>query len=384
MTAINVVFFSSDNSRASGAFLCMVDLCERLNKTGEDRALVVLPCPGDGEGLLKQKNISFVYLKTFNWIKSAYYLSPVQKLKITAKRILNRIRVISARKILKKFNADIVHINTTYTYVGALAAKSLNLPVVWHIREVVADHVDRCFWKSGMVKKVMGRSDVLIAISGYVRARFRDFVPGPDMKVIYDGVDTDGFYNPEKEILDDDQINFLCLGGLYKHKMVDQVIGYMKYIRDRGVYNVKLKIAGRGGEEERLQKLCRDLNAGDYVEFCDFTDKPEDMYRQADIFVINSCCEAFGRVTAEAMLSGDLVMGSDSGATPEITDHDRYGVIYRQGDSEDFYNKLSDITEHREIYKDRAQNGREHAREIFTADRNFSQVYRVYRQVADR
>lgn len=384
MTAINVVFFSSDNSLASGAFLCLADICERLNRGGEDRALVVLPCHGDGESLLKQKNISFVYLKTFNWIRPAYHLSPAGRLKISVKRILNRIRIISARRILREFHADIVHMNTTYTYVGALAAESLDIPVIWHIREVVADHVDRCFWRPGLVKNVMGRADVLIAISDYVWRRFRDFIPEPDMRVIYDGVDTERFYNPDKGILDDDQISILCLGGLYKHKMVDQVIRYMKYIHDQGINNVKLKIAGRGGEEDSLHRLCRDLDAGAYVEFCHFTDTPEDMYRQADIFVINSCFEPFGRVTVEAMLSGDLVMGSDNGATPEITEGDRYGVIYRQGDSVDFYNRLMDVVNHRDVYKERARLGREHAREVFTADSNFDQVYRVYRQVSDR
>ena len=36
---------------------------------------------------------------------------------------------------------------------------------------------------------------------------------------------------------------------------------------------------------------------------------------QADVSVVTSRCEAFGRVTVEAMLTGNLVLGADSAGT---------------------------------------------------------------------
>lgn len=49
--------------------------------------------------------------------------------------------------LMRSRDIDIVHINTSWTYVGALAAKKAKIPFIWHIREFLEEDQDRRIWK---------------------------------------------------------------------------------------------------------------------------------------------------------------------------------------------------------------------------------------------
>jgi glycosyltransferase involved in cell wall biosynthesis len=48
---------------------------------------------------------------------------------------------------------------------------------------------------------------------------------------------------------------------------------------------------------------------------------------------VTSRCEAFGRVTVEAMRAGVPVIGTDAGGTPELVADGATGLLYRPGDA---------------------------------------------------
>jgi glycosyltransferase involved in cell wall biosynthesis len=82
-----------------------------------------------------------------------------------------------------------------------------------------------------------------------------------------------------------------------------------------------LLIGGRGPERRSLEYLARSLNLGDAVRFLDFIPecKLPKYYQAADLFVLPSIeLEGFGLVTLEALSSGLPVVGTPTGATPEI------------------------------------------------------------------
>jgi glycosyltransferase involved in cell wall biosynthesis len=82
-----------------------------------------------------------------------------------------------------------------------------------------------------------------------------------------------------------------------------------------------LLIGGRGPERQSLEELTRSLNLGDAVRFLDFIPERRlpKYYQAADLFVLPSLeLEGFGLVTLEALSSGLPVVGTPTGATPEI------------------------------------------------------------------
>jgi glycosyltransferase involved in cell wall biosynthesis len=56
-----------------------------------------------------------------------------------------------------------------------------------------------------------------------------------------------------------------------------------------------------------------------------------------------SRCEAFGRVTVEAMKLGLAVVGSNTGGTLDIVQHDVNGLLYEAGDVQDLARKIAEI-----------------------------------------
>ncbi len=116
------------------------------------------------------------------------------------------------------------------------------------------------------------------------------------------------------------------------------------------------------------------------VHFLGFrTDLPE-IYKNSDIAIVSSKAEAFGRVTVEAMMGGTLVVGADTAGTKEIIG-ERYGVLYKQGDSHDLAEKLKFILANKEKYCDVAKCGQKYALHTFTAKKNAENVLKIYSQL---
>ena len=130
------------------------------------------------------------------------------------------------------------------------------------------------------------------------------------------------------------------LGRLEREKGVDVLLNAVS--RLDGTWS--LVIIGNGSEREKLLRLAEDLHIDHRVRFLPgipHGDVP--MYLGAvDILVLPSIAtptwkEQFGRVLAEAMAAGAVVVGSDSGAIPEVVGD--AGMIFPEGDSP----RLSDV-----------------------------------------
>jgi glycosyltransferase involved in cell wall biosynthesis len=80
-----------------------------------------------------------------------------------------------------------------------------------------------------------------------------------------------------------------------------------------------------------------------HVEILPFTKEPLQLIRSCHVLLMCSQCEAFGRVTVEAMKLGLVVVGSNTGGTLDIVQHDVNGLLYESGNVEDLAQKLADV-----------------------------------------
>lgn len=89
-----------------------------------------------------------------------------------------------------------------------------------------------------------------------------------------------------------------------------------------------LRIVGEGPLRHKLEDLVHGLGLGDRVQLPGVIADIGAEYRAADMFVISSRYEAFGLVTAEAMLHGLPVLGfADCPGTNELIEHRRTGLL---------------------------------------------------------
>ncbi len=162
----------------------------------------------------------------------------------------------------------------------------------------------------------------------------------------------------------------LYAGRLLELKGIDDLIdAFMIVARERPAADLRLLIVGQGDWEEPLRKRVEANGGGAAIEFraaVPLEHMPLIM-AAADIFVLPSreeWKEQFGRVNAEAMLTGTTIIGSTSGAIPEVIEDG--GFIFRAGDVNDLACTLRRVLDDEAEVDRRRRRGREIALERYS------------------
>lgn len=386
---MKIALIASDNNATSGAFLSMTNLALQLNQLGVETIIVIPPDgpfvgPGDGEAILKEKGLRYYVVPSISWVVPGWYPSSMLVSLGQVKHILkNKVYARELTKILKAEHVDLVHINTSYSCFGAFAAKRAGIPYVWHIREFLEEDQGNRFYFPRYSHRLMSCASLVIAISNSIYEKYSKVITKEKIKVIYNGIDTGQFYMPGRHIFKDSRITLCYVGGLSELKGTDDLIEACRLLNARGYKDsYRLLIAGRGNEayEAQLRDRINQYEL-DNIEMLGFrTDVPQVM-EQADVSIVTSRCEAFGRVTVEAMLTGNLVLGADSAGTKELLQDGKLGVLYECGNPESIKEQVIFIIENRDSLTDKADVARTYMREHMSARKNAENIYREYRRI---
>lgn len=375
----NILMVASDNNLDSGAFRSMVHLCELLNASREYKIIVVLPKKGNGVSLLKEKNIEYVVIRSYSWVvnikeKDKAYV----KVLMSIKQLLNYIAVFRICHIISSRRIDIIHINTIWSYVGAKAALCSKKKLVWHIREAVELQQNKCLYHDGYYS-LINRADRIICISDFIKDYYSSKIDLKKVCVIYNGIDINSFYISNREILLGDTINILNIGHMNSNKRQEDVILSAKRLLDDGIHNFHISFVGTGKKEGMLKEICRDLGVDQIITFFGVQKDILEYYKKNDVLIVSGDYEAFGRTTIEGMMAGCFVIGSNTGATPNLLDNGKYGFMYDPSDDMDLYRKIkllwdSNVSEIKGI----AKMGQEYATSYYSAEANANEVSKIY------
>ena len=202
-------------------------------------------------------------------------------------------------------------------------------------------------WKDRLnhftLKTAISRSDLLIAVSGFVKSTYlEEFKCDPDkMKVIYNGIRLNQQFGPtDKTVKEDEPVRLLYIGRLVEVKGVRLLLHAMKKLVDEGE-NIELELLGDGPQREEYEQLTQKLGLWDRVHFRGYLLEKESYYRSTHIFVYPSIWqEAFGISIVEAMAHGMLCVASRSGGIPEIIKHEVDGLLFETGNETELVEML--------------------------------------------
>ncbi len=380
---MNILFIATYEGM-SGASYSLLGMIEELCQMGVEPCVVLLK-NGKMQAELKERGIPFCTVRGYPWVVASSKRKKLkERLFWTLKRLYNAKAENDICKIIKEKNIDIVHINAFTASVGFIAAKKMQVPIVWHIREFVEEDLGKLFWNKKKALKRLEQADRVIAISESVGNKYRRLAPDAKIQVIYNGIPTDKYNDGRRTpAFSEVSISAILAGRIDPGKGHEEVIEALSEIGADNLSNFQLNIAGISQSkefEEKIRKLVSDSGLEKNVHFLGFrTDLPE-IYKNSDIAIVSSKAEAFGRVTVEAMMGGTLVVGADTAGTKEIIG-ERYGVLYKQGDSHDLAEKLKFILANKEKYCDVAKCGQKYALHTFTAKRNAENVLKIYSQL---
>lgn len=376
MKKICIVFHSPD--RFNGATRSLLDLIETWVKSNRLNIICILPRNGTAVELLHSWGIK-TYL--FNYHDVRYYSTTPLKEKLirnTARRFRMfkefAVDVRRARKQLLSENIDVIYSNTGAIFFGAWLSELLNVPHVWHIREM-GEEDQNAHMLCGMnyFIKLLNKSKLIIAISECVKNKYSKYV-GKNTKIIrmYNDVSAANVDYSKRSL--HCPMKLLIVGSIIEGKGHEQVIRSIRVLIDKSI-PVELFVAGKasGDYYNKMLSLVEQLQIQKYVHFLGHVANMKELKREMNVEVVASKCEAFGRITVEAMLSGLPLVGANTGCTKELISDNVNGLLYRWGDVDDLSQKIEYVFNNYNSVNELAKVAFEYAKQ-FTQGNTANQI----------
>lgn len=380
---MKILLASTSSDISSGAVRCLLELSMSLIKRNIN-VLVTIPRHGNIEDELKKRKIPYRYVHEYH----SWYTSEKHKgNNFFLKRILNYKAFIQMRYLLVKEEIDIVHENALTAYVAAWAAESLNIPVVWHIREFMEEDLKISFYNQKYSINKIDKSSQIVSISRSVADKWNKVFSTP-MTVIYDGIPISDYFVENKN-KDQNIVNIIIYGRIATPK------GQLFFFQ--GMYKVLKKLhksskiniywAGSIEDNEYYDLIISFINKSDLnnnVEYLGEISNVKEVLKNMDVVAVCSKQEGFGRVTVESMLAECVVLGADTGATREIIRDGENGFLYKQGDIDDFVDKMTYIIENIRSIRLLGKRAKCEAVSKYSIDKNVEKIIEVYNNLLQK
>ena len=127
-----------------------------------------------------------------------------------------------------------------------------------------------------------------------------------------------------------------------------------------------------------LQKLVADVGVADKIHWLGYRADPKSLLQASDIFLLASTGEAFGLVLTEAMACGVPVVGSRSGAIPEIVEDGITGLLATPRDAVSFADAIEKLARDERLRKAMGAKGRARVQEKFSVARDAEDTLQIY------
>jgi len=374
----NIMYIFND-SGIGGAAMSLLDTLKEIKKY--INPIIIIPNSANEEVDIRFKGLCISVYKihfSTDYVKVGNVTAEkkLQDFKQSYKAALQLIPII------EKENIDLIHINSSVSYFAAIVALMTHIPYIWHIRELMEEQFDCEFINKNLKISLLKRADRLIAISDYVKKTYYDKY---DLEAIrlYNGLDINKF---KQDILlkNNYENNFLVAAAITPQKGQINVIEAAEILIKKG-YDIHIDIVGNGfaGYVWALEKYIKRKGLENHINIIPFQNDLSSLRGIASYAITSSQNEALGRVTIEAMLAGNIVIGARSGGTTEIIGkNEERGFLYELGNIK----SLSDTMEKaikcdNEKKKAFLQEAQKYAEETFSSEKYCIELLKIYDEV---
>lgn len=286
-------------------------------------------------GVAAVENVYSTFYQPFNHVTTTVTNGQVKKLLVLCKAILQFLYWMLFHPEIK-----IVHVQGS---VGAsfwrkaifiYIAKFFHKKVVWHM------HAGRfaVFYQQHRyaVRKVVNKSDVIIALSEYWKEYFKNEFPTKRVEIIKNVISAPRVHKQQTGYF-----TLLFLGLLGKNKGIYDLL---ECIRDHKVeFQGKLKLyIGGNGEIEHVKQLIKEYGIADIVIFEGWVsgDKKIELLNKSDAYILPSYKEGLPISILEAMSYGMPIISTPVGGIPEIVSNGENGYLVEPSNKEDIYKAI--------------------------------------------
>lgn len=381
---MKVVFFTSTDDCLGGA-KSLLELVEQLKNKGIE-IVVINPFRNNLNNKLNELRIE-------NY-SAGYHLNICKQdnsglkyiLKFIAKYIRYRFYqlrgIYNVDRNVDFSDVDIIHSNNSVEDIGVYFAKKYQKPHIWHLREFGKEDFNFVYFHKNIGKYISDNCTTAIAISNAVRESWiNKGINTNKIVTICHGVESKGFsIEPIKK--DNKKIKIVFVGAIISTKGQFEFIKALAYMDKEYRDMFELDLFGTVEESYKLelQEYIVKNDLSDIVFFKGYANNLKEILPTYDIGVVNSRCEAMGRVTIEYMMSGLCVLASNRGANSELLANGVYGYLYEYGNFKSIEQILKYIAKNREECRNIGVKAQKYAFNQLAIEKNVLKYIELYRR----
>lgn len=389
---MDILVITQSKDVYGGANRSLLDVIMLLRDTYGHRIFVISPGEGDFTKELKKVKIDYICVEynQVSFVQMGDLKDPARYIRAAIRDRKNKRVAIELSKQFTNRKFDVVYINDTTNTFGYYLAKALELPYVWHFRgyhQTIAKYLlrDRTFGQDS--------DGMSIAISQSMKdymVRIRKMEPDR-IEVIHNGVTNAGIQikQPwERSITDG--LHCVHCGHLSEAKGQTESILAIAELKRRGYENIYLHLAGSPlvahgkSYKDTLLKMVDKYSLNSQIIFEGEVKNMGGLRQKMQIELMCSVAEPFGRVTVEGMQAGLVVIGCDTGATPEIITDNIDGMIYHRGNTVELADKIEAVYKNHALGNRLSQGALKTASTKFTMRENVKQINKLLEQMENK
>lgn len=366
--SLSVCFFSH-SAYLNGAERSLLELVTQLVRYHGVVCSVILPGHGPLEQRFEAVGVPTHVVRYSPW--TARQVPPQEKMHALCSNSLKSL-LYAIRDVIGEIDPDVIATNTMSIPWGAIAASLMGKPHVWFVREFVeADHGLRTFLPFDVtLDVVMDFSDLIVTNSNAVRKALFPTMGQQKVIMVYPYVKIEPAALDQEEashFLRPNAIRLIISGAVQEGKGQEDAVLAVRELVHSG-RNPELIVMGHFNVDyaEHLRAIIAMEKLENHVKFVGLKANPYPTMNQADIVLVCSRREAFGRVTVEGMLLKKPVIGTNTGGTPELIKDGYNGLLYEPGDYSQLAARIQHLADHPVEAKRLAETGYQFATKTFT------------------
>jgi glycosyltransferase involved in cell wall biosynthesis len=361
----SILVVSNHGAIVGGGELSLIDLLRGLDR---DRWAPVLVVPEEGEVAARARDLDL-----------AVHVVPLPSLRRPAAA---SVRSVSALiRLCRAVDAALLHANGSraMAYAG-LTGRLAGRPTLWHVRVADSDGlVDRAL--GAMATVVIAPSRAVVRRFPWARAKIRLIPNGVDLRRFAPRLPSTALratleVPPSAPVV-------VSIGRHVAEKGYGHLIEAAALVA-RTKPAVHWVLVGDGELTRELAGQARRLGLASQMHFTGWRDDVADVLALADVFVLPSQNEGFGRVLVEAMAMGRAVVATAVGGIPEIVLDGETGLLVGPASPVAFAGAVRALLDDPVRAARLGAAGRARAESTFSLGAHVDAVERVYAEVLGR
>lgn len=397
---IRILYIHQDGL-VTGSAISLLNLIEKINKDIFE-IIICLGASGPFQSILQQQGYQYVI------IPFRKYVGVPPKSIFTKSFFSNLLSINPSKNLIKtigEIKPDIIHINDKAALSAGVAAKKLDIPIVWHLRSTYSGKKSWIQYK--ISQSIINRAQKLIAIS---EDETDGFEHHPGLNIVYNSIDIQSTelirIQPslfrKKYNISDDQIAIGMFGNHSKAKGFFNFVKAIEILNSKGMLHEgtrifvfsrvpsphygglrkKLGLPRPQTQYEKAIKFCHKKGIKNRLEFVDDYSNILEAMRGMDVVCACYNLWAIGRPGFEAQSVGSpVIVNEGHTGKSKIVVHNKNGLVIRREDPFALASAIEKIISDKGFSIALIENGIKNVSLNFDAKKNAKKIEKIYHDI---